>query len=61
MTECGWTFLFQDFCFLCNRPCHILLDDRNRLHAEHQPAIRFTDGFSIFVQHGESDNVQYFA
>jgi hypothetical protein len=54
VTECGWTFFYQDFCFACDRPIKIILDDRNRPHAENEAAIEFSDGFKIFAKHGYS-------
>jgi hypothetical protein len=54
VTECGWTFFYQDFCFACDRPIKILLDDQNRPHSENEAAIEFSDGFKIFAKHGYS-------
>lgn len=54
VVECGWTFLFQHFCFACDRPCKLLLNELNQAHAEGETAIQFTDGFSIFAQNGVS-------
>jgi hypothetical protein len=54
VNNCGWTFFFQDFCFACDRPFKIILDEQNRPHSENEAAIQFLDGFSIFVEHGES-------
>ncbi|XGV95723.1 MAG: DUF6745 domain-containing protein [Leptolyngbya sp. BL-A-14] len=50
--ECGWIFPVKGFCFVCDRPRKILLDDKNRLHAEGEPAIQFSDGFSVYAHHG---------
>lgn len=52
--NCGWTFFYQDFCFTCERPSKIILDDKNRPHSENEAAIQYLDGFSIFVEHGKS-------
>ena len=52
VSECGWTFFFQDFSFTCQRPHKVLLDEQNRPHAENESAIEFLDGFSIFAQNG---------
>lgn len=54
VNNCGWTFFFQDFCFACDRPFKIILDEENRPHSENEAAIQFSDGFSIFAKHGES-------
>ncbi|MEH2274339.1 MAG: hypothetical protein V7K40_05895 [Nostoc sp.] len=50
--ECGWTFFFEDFCFTCQRPHKVLLDEQNRPHAENESAIEFLDGFSVFAKNG---------
>ncbi|MBE8987513.1 hypothetical protein [Nostoc sp. LEGE 12450] len=52
VSECGWTFFFQDFCFTCQRPYKVLLDEQNRPHAENEAAIEFLDGFRIFANNG---------
>lgn len=52
VSECGWTFLFQDFCFTCQRPYKVLLDEQNQPHAENEAAIEFLDGFSVFAKNG---------
>jgi hypothetical protein len=54
VTDLGWTFFFQDFCFACNRPHVILLDAQNKPHSENEAAIQFLDGFEIFAEHGNS-------
>ncbi|MBN3896935.1 MAG: hypothetical protein HWQ41_17175 [Nostoc sp. NOS(2021)] len=52
VSECGWTFFFQHFCFTCQRPHKVLLDEQNRPHAENEAAIEFLDGFSVFAKNG---------
>ncbi|WP_442948235.1 DUF6745 domain-containing protein [Nostoc sp.] len=52
VSECGWTFFFKDFCFTCQRPHKVLLDEQNRPHAENESAIEFLDGFSVFAKNG---------
>jgi hypothetical protein len=54
VSDCGWTFFYQGFCLMCDRPIKILLDDQNRPHAENKAAIEFSDGFKIFAKHGYS-------
>ncbi len=51
--NCGWTFLFQDFCFACDRPRTLLLDENNKPHSEQEAAVQFSDGFAVFANHGE--------
>lgn len=50
--NCGWIFPFEDICIICDRPCKLSLDDRQRLHAEGEPAIQFADGYSFYSYHG---------
>ena len=50
--ECGWIFSADDICLVCDRPRSLSLDSENRLHAEGEPAIRFTDGYSVYAHHG---------
>ncbi|AUT01555.1 hypothetical protein CLI64_14800 [Nostoc sp. CENA543] len=45
-------FPFEEYCFVCDRPLHLRLDNQNRLHAEGEPAIEFTDGYSLYFHHG---------
>ncbi|MBL1175059.1 hypothetical protein [Pantanalinema sp. GBBB05] len=54
VADCGWTFLFQDFCLTCNRPYQVILDDQNKPHSENEAAIQFLDGFSVLAKHGTS-------
>ena len=50
--ECGWIFVFDKICYICDRPTNISVDDRNRLHGEGQPAIAYSDGYGIYAHHG---------
>ncbi|MBE9042389.1 hypothetical protein IQ235_16575 [Oscillatoriales cyanobacterium LEGE 11467] len=50
VAECGWTFFFYDFCFTCDRPCKLILDEQNKPHSENEAAIQFSDGFHAFAQ-----------
>lgn len=49
--ECGWIFPLRDVCIICDRP-EINLDNEYRLHAEGKPAVKYTDGFNIYANHG---------
>ena len=49
---CGWISPFEKFCIVCDRPLHLRFDNQNRLHAEGEPAIEFTDGYSLYSHHG---------
>ncbi|MEH2438644.1 MAG: DUF6745 domain-containing protein [Nostoc sp.] len=50
--KCGWTFAFEKLAIICDRPLHLRFDNENRLHAEGEPAIEFTDGYSLYSYHG---------
>ncbi|MCC5606998.1 hypothetical protein LC612_09420 [Nostoc sp. CHAB 5834] len=49
---CGWISPFEKFCIVCDRPKKLSFDNQNRLHAEGEPAIEFTDGYSLYSYHG---------
>ncbi|WP_299489104.1 DUF6745 domain-containing protein [Acaryochloris sp. IP29b_bin.137] len=50
--ECGFIFLFEKVCIVCERPCKLMFDSDNQLHGEGEPALRFTDGYGINARHG---------
>ena len=50
--DCGWIFPFPDFCIVGDRPSKLSVDHSLHLHAEREPAIQFSDGFSVCVHHG---------
>ncbi|MEH1887404.1 DUF6745 domain-containing protein [Nostoc sp.] len=50
--ECGVVFAFEKVAIICDRPLHLRFDNENRLHAEGEPAIEFTDGYSLYSYHG---------
>jgi hypothetical protein len=53
LTECGCWFLPGGRHWLvCDRPCKILFDEENNLHAEGEPAIEYSDGFALYAEHG---------
>jgi hypothetical protein len=47
-----WIFPFAQVCVLCDRPSTLKLDERDRLHAEGEAALRFADGYRLFAYHG---------
>ncbi len=49
---CSWILPYENICIVCDRPLHLRFDDQNRLHAEVEPAIEFTDGYSLYSYHG---------
>ena len=48
----GCTFFGEDVTYITDRPQIIAFDDRNLLHREDGPAIRYVDGFSVYSWHG---------
>ncbi len=51
--NCGWIFTFEKVCIVCDRPRKISLDTENRLHAEGEPVIVFSDGWHTgYYYHG---------
>lgn len=53
INECGWVMPFEEICLVCERPTKISFDSEGRLHAEPpQPAIEFSDGFSVYAING---------
>ncbi len=49
---CSWILPYENICIICDRPLNLRFDDQNRLHAEGEPAIEFTDGYSLYFYHG---------
>jgi hypothetical protein len=45
MNEGGYIFTFEKMCLVCDRPIKHSIDSEERLHAEAEPAIEFSDGF----------------
>lgn len=48
----GWLNVYEDVVVIQDRPEIIKFDEENRLHGQTGPAIRFRDGFEIYVWHG---------
>lgn len=57
--DCGWIFTFEKICIVCDRPLHLRFDNQDRLHAEGEPAIEFTDGYSVYSYHGVTLTEKY--
>lgn len=49
---CGWIYPFEKIAIVCDRPMKLSFDSEERLHAEGEPAIQFTDGYSLYAYHG---------
>jgi hypothetical protein len=50
--SCGWFLLFDDICFLCERPNTLKLDERGRQHCTDGPSMLFNDGYALYNVHG---------
>jgi hypothetical protein len=50
--ECGWIFVADDVCIVCDRPTKILLDQERQLHGDGEPALVYADGFVVYAHHG---------
>ena len=50
--NCGWVNVFDELAILQHRPTSIMMDDENRLHCDHAPAITYRDGYSVYSWHG---------
>ncbi|WP_017324140.1 DUF6745 domain-containing protein [Synechococcus sp. PCC 7336] len=50
--HCGWILPFERVALVCARPTHLLVDSDNRIHAEGEPAIQYSDGLRVYAKHG---------
>jgi hypothetical protein len=54
--NCGWMYYFFDedtsLICVCDRPIKLSFDEDYRLHAEAEPALQFTEGYSLYSHHG---------
>lgn len=48
----GWVSFYDEMVVFQDRPEYIKFDDRGVLHCETGPAIRFSDGYSLYAWHG---------
>lgn len=47
----GYT-MYDKICFVCERPVSLTVDTAQRHHNETGPALRFSDGYSLYSWHG---------
>ncbi|MEG4069690.1 leucine-rich repeat domain-containing protein [Microcoleus sp. Pol11C2] len=52
LVECGWILTCENVCYVCSRPTKLSFDSQNRLHAEGESAIEFSDGYKLYSYHG---------
>jgi hypothetical protein len=57
--QCGWIFIAEGVCYICDRPTTLKLDDEYRPHAEGEAAIEYSDGTKIYAYHGINMPEQY--
>lgn len=50
--NCGWWAPYKDVVIFQDRPEYIKFDEDKRLHCADGPAIRYTDGFSVYAFNG---------
>lgn len=48
----GWTWTYDEFAIISDRPETFSLDEFNRPHNEHGPALRYRDGIELHAIHG---------
>jgi hypothetical protein len=49
---CGFIFPFETACLVIDRPTSFSLDELERFHADSNPAVTYSDGFSLYFYHG---------
>lgn len=47
-----WFYMFENICFVCDRPSFVGTDDQGQLHATDRGAVEFSDGFKLYYLHG---------
>ncbi|WP_198648812.1 DUF6745 domain-containing protein [Cyanothece sp. BG0011] len=52
MQQCDFVAMFENVCFVCDRPIKLSLDSQNRLHAEWEYALQFADDYGVYAYHG---------
>jgi len=50
--NCGWIFIINKTCYICDRPAKILLDEDRQLHGEGESALAYSDGYKAYAYHG---------
>jgi hypothetical protein len=50
--NCGFVSFYDTHVFISERPEYIKMDDTGRTHCENGPAIRYADGFEVYIWHG---------
>lgn len=50
--ECEWWWPYEGLCFVSERPVSVKWDAQKRLHCEDGAAVKYRDGYSLYVWHG---------
>jgi hypothetical protein len=48
----GWWIPYAEACIICDRMGEIHMDEENQLHNEDGAALKYRDGFSLYMVHG---------
>ncbi len=57
--ECPYLIAFENTCIIIERPTELYLDREQLAHAEGKAAIKFTDNYQIYCNHGTSIPAKY--
>lgn len=50
--NCGWIFVVDNICYICDRPTKILINADGQIHGEGEPALEYSDGYKAYVYNG---------
>jgi hypothetical protein len=54
---CGWIIPNGQSCIVCNYPIKFSFDEEGNLHADEGAAMKFSDGFSVYSEHGNIQRI----
>lgn len=60
MEECGWIWFFNNLCIITEKPIFILKNENGELHNLEGPAIKYSDGYSLYFINGKTINEKCF-
>ena len=50
--NCGWIFVVDNICYICDRPTKILIDANGQIHGEGEPALEYSNSDRAYAYHG---------
>jgi hypothetical protein len=56
-SSCGWIIPNGQSCIVCNYPINFSFDEEGNLHADEGAAMKFSDGFSVYSEHGNIQRI----